>query len=115
MTTAIGMWTMRAARGTSGGARLRCPAETGGLGNGRSRWPVLSADGRVRLPHGYAPLCGLLFRRCWCPRLARSFDDQHSLHVVLPVARERAEEGVAAGLEGHESGAGLPWVDLPGS
>jgi hypothetical protein len=32
-----GMPTMRAARGTSGGAHLRRPAETGGLGSRRQR------------------------------------------------------------------------------
>jgi hypothetical protein len=46
---------------------------------------------------------------------ARSFDDEHALHVVLPVAWERAEEEVAAWFEGHECGAGLPGVDLPRS
>jgi hypothetical protein len=56
--TAIGIRTMRAARGTSGGARLRRPAETDGLGSRRqragrqvARRVLLVVDARRRRAH----------------------------------------------------------------
>lgn len=42
---------------------------------------------------------------------ARLADDQDSLHVVLPVLGEGAEEEVPSGLEVHDRGRGLAGLD----